>query len=180
MTTHPFKFLPRAVLSFLIRFIVLIVYLVWITPYFAHTKLLSSVRLVVGPELMRLRFHGNRFVGKAEDTHLCYHVNNLCLNCYHRLSINRPTKRGKENSPSDGHGQCEKKMDDHLLACQSLLKESHIVICIAKERTSFLKINDFNDISFFGTSDCHHCCASVSGNANSMLAKSLLGVVKDD
>jgi hypothetical protein len=34
-----------------------------------------------------------------------------------RLSINRPTKRGKENSPSDGHCQCEKEMDDHLLAC---------------------------------------------------------------
>jgi hypothetical protein len=35
-----------------------------------------------------------------------------------RLSINRPTKRGKEKSPSDGHCQCEKKRDDHLLACQ--------------------------------------------------------------
>jgi hypothetical protein len=36
----------------------------------------------------------------------------------HRLSINRPTKRGKENSRSDGHCQCEKEMEDHLLACQ--------------------------------------------------------------
>jgi hypothetical protein len=33
----------------------------------------------------------------------------------HRLSINRPTKRGKENSRSDGH---KKEMEDYLLACQ--------------------------------------------------------------
>jgi hypothetical protein len=26
----------------------------------------------------------------------------------HRFSINRPTKCGKEKSPSDGHCQCEK------------------------------------------------------------------------
>jgi hypothetical protein len=32
----------------------------------------------------------------------------------------------------------------------------------AKERVSFLKINDINDISFFGMSDCHHCCSIVS------------------
>jgi hypothetical protein len=38
----------------------------------------------------------------------------------HRLSINRPTKRGKEKSPSDGHCQCEKEMDDHLLSCQQI------------------------------------------------------------
>jgi hypothetical protein len=30
-------------------------------------------------------------------------------------SINRPTKRGKEKSPSDEHYQCEKEMEDHLL-----------------------------------------------------------------
>jgi hypothetical protein len=35
----------------------------------------------------------------------------------HRLSINRPTKRGKEKSPSNGHCQCEKEMEEHLLAC---------------------------------------------------------------
>jgi hypothetical protein len=33
------------------------------------------------------------------------------------LSINSPTKRGKEKSPSGGHCQCQKGMDDHLLAC---------------------------------------------------------------
>jgi hypothetical protein len=37
-----------------------------------------------------------------------------------------------------------------------LLKESHIVTRFAKERASFLKIND---ISFFGTPNCHHCCS---------------------
>jgi hypothetical protein len=36
----------------------------------------------------------------------------------HTLSINRPTKRGKEKSSSDKHCQCEKEVDDHLLACQ--------------------------------------------------------------
>jgi hypothetical protein len=33
----------------------------------------------------------------------------------HRLSIDR--KCGKENSSSDGHCQCQKEMDYHLLAC---------------------------------------------------------------
>jgi hypothetical protein len=56
-----------------------------------------------------------------------------------RLSINRPTKRGKEKS-SDGHCQCEKEMDDHLLTCHQFMKESHIVTRLAKER-ALLKIN---------------------------------------
>jgi hypothetical protein len=44
----------------------------------------------------------------------------------HRLSTNRPTKRGKEKSPSDGRCQCEKEMDDHFLAFQQILeKEPH-------------------------------------------------------
>jgi hypothetical protein len=38
------------------------------------------------------------------------------------------------------------------------LKESHEVTSIAKERV-LLKINDINDISIFGTPDCHHCCS---------------------
>jgi hypothetical protein len=40
----------------------------------------------------------------------------------HRLGINRPIKRGKEKFPSDGHCQCEKEMNDHLLACQQILE----------------------------------------------------------
>jgi hypothetical protein len=39
------------------------------------------------------------------------------------------------------------------------LKKSHIVTCIALERALFLKIKDFNDISFCGTPNCHHCCS---------------------
>jgi hypothetical protein len=45
------------------------------------------------------------------------------------------------------------------------LKESHIMnrftrtIIRAIKGLSFLKINDINDVSFFGTSDCHHCCS---------------------
>jgi hypothetical protein len=90
------------------------------------------------------------------------------MNKIHRLSINRPTKREKEKSPSDGHCQCKKEMDDHLLAFVLFLKESYIVTRFVKKRASFLKINYIN-ISFFGTSDCHHCYYSVSGNANSMI-----------
>jgi hypothetical protein len=41
----------------------------------------------------------------------------------HRLSINRPTKREKDKFPSDGHCQCEKQMDNHLLAYQQILKK---------------------------------------------------------
>jgi hypothetical protein len=38
----------------------------------------------------------------------------------------RPTKRGTEKSPSDGHCQCEKEMDDHLLSCRQILeREPH-------------------------------------------------------
>jgi hypothetical protein len=65
--------------------------------------------------------------------------------------------RGKEKSPSDGHCQCEK--DGRPFPGVSIIFESVPVIRIAKERAAFLKINDFNDISFFGTSECYHCCS---------------------
>jgi hypothetical protein len=60
---------------------------------------------------------------------------------------------------SNGHCQCQKQMDDHLLACQQFSTESHIVTRVAIERASFLNIDDINDISFFGTSDCYLCCS---------------------
>jgi hypothetical protein len=50
-------------------------------------------------------------------------------------------------------------MDDHLLTCQQILKKSYIVTRFAKELVLFLKINDINEISFFGMSDCHLCCS---------------------
>jgi hypothetical protein len=37
-------------------------------------------------------------------------------------------------------------MDDHLLACQQMFEKEPQVTRLAKERVSFLKINDFNDI----------------------------------
>jgi hypothetical protein len=53
-------------------------------------------------------------------------VNRTCVCKYHRLSINRPTKRGKEKSPSDGHCQCKEEMDNNLLVCQQILeREPH-------------------------------------------------------
>jgi hypothetical protein len=44
------------------------------------------------------------------------------------LSINRPTKRRKEKSPSDGRCQCEKELEDHLLECQLLLMSEHHIL----------------------------------------------------
>jgi hypothetical protein len=55
---------------------------------------------------------------KVSDIWLC-NSKSKSDRCDHRLSINRPTKREKEKSPSDG--QCEKEVDDHLLACQHIL-----------------------------------------------------------
>jgi hypothetical protein len=78
--------------------------------------------------------------------------------CNYRLSINRPTKRGKEKYLSDGHCQCGKEMEDHLLSCEQIFEKSHIVTRASKELVSILKINNINDISFCGTSDCH-CCS---------------------
>jgi hypothetical protein len=78
----------------------------------------------------------------------------------HRLGINRSTKRGKENSPSEGH--CQKPKRDGRLFYGKFLKESHIVTRLAKERAPFLNIND---ISFFGTPDCHRFC-SIAGMLN--------------
>jgi hypothetical protein len=40
-------------------------------------------------------------------------------------------------------------MDDHLLARQQFVTESHIVTRLANERASFLNMNDINDIAFF-------------------------------
>jgi hypothetical protein len=50
-------------------------------------------------------------------------------------------------------------MDDHLLACPQIFEKVPHIDTLAKERTAFLKFNDINDISFFGTPDCHHCCS---------------------
>jgi hypothetical protein len=83
----------------------------------------------------------------------CFNTSTLNKGRIHGISINRPTKRGKEKSPFDGHCQCEKEMGDHLLACQSFLKRNHEVTSLAHEQASLLKNKDINVISFFGTSD---------------------------
>jgi hypothetical protein len=114
--------------------------------------LFETITLVCNPIVVKLSINRFLVISMYTQQHACY-----CKGYSHRVSINRPTKRRKEKLPSDGHCQCEKKMDDHLLACQQILeKESHIVTRLAKERTSFLNINDN---SFFGTPDCHHCCS---------------------
>jgi hypothetical protein len=59
---------------------------------------------------------------------------------HYRLSINRPTKRGKEKSPFDGYRQCKKEMDDHLLACQQIFEKVPNCDMLTKERASFLNI----------------------------------------
>jgi hypothetical protein len=38
-------------------------------------------------------------------------------------------------------------------------KKCHIVTYLPIEKASFLKINDINEISFFGTPDYHHFCS---------------------
>jgi hypothetical protein len=50
---------------------------------------------------------------ESGEAHVPYCTND-CL--YHRLSINRPTKREREKSPSDGHCQYKTEMDEHLVA----------------------------------------------------------------
>jgi hypothetical protein len=75
------------------------------------------------------------------------------------VPITRPRKGGKEKYVPDGHCQCQNEMNDHLLACQQFLIESHIVAHLANERASLLNMNNINDISFFGTSDLYHCCS---------------------
>jgi hypothetical protein len=66
----------------------------------------------------------------------------------HRLSINLLTKRGKEKSPFNGHFQCKKEIEDHLLTRQQFLKRSHELTRYAYEQTSSKKISEINDISF--------------------------------
>jgi hypothetical protein len=41
-----------------------------------------------------------------------------------------------------------KKIDDHILARQLFLTESHIVTRLAYEEASYLNMNDINDIQF--------------------------------
>jgi hypothetical protein len=45
------------------------------------------------------------------------------ISYFHRPSIKRLTKRGKENSPSDRYCQCKKEMDDHLPAYQKFFEK---------------------------------------------------------
>jgi hypothetical protein len=51
-------------------------------------------------------------LGKKERSHLSLSSMDV-IRLKHRLSINRPTKRLKENSRSDGHCQCEKEVEDY-------------------------------------------------------------------
>jgi hypothetical protein len=53
----------------------------------------------------------------------------------------------------------QKRDDDHLLACQQIFEKVPRNDTLAKERASFLKVNDINDISFLGTPNCHNCCS---------------------
>jgi hypothetical protein len=87
----------------------------------------------------------------------------------HRLTINRLTKRGKEKSPSIGHCQCEKDMEDCLLACQQFLKESRSDTHSLLMSGPHFCIYDINIISCFGTRLLSLLFYSVSGNANSMV-----------
>jgi hypothetical protein len=86
----------------------------------------------------------------------------LIVTFNHRLSINRPSV-GKRSLHLMDTVNAKKRWTTIYWRVNKFLKESHIVTRFAKELVSFLKLNDINDISFFGTSDCHHCCSSVVG-----------------
>jgi hypothetical protein len=99
-----------------------------------------------------------------------YIDSNKNIHClWFEYGLNRPpTKRGKEKFQSNGHCQCQKEMDYHLLACQQFLTESHIVTHLANERRSFLNMNDINDIFLAIFLLPSLLFYSVSVNANSM------------
>jgi hypothetical protein len=52
--------------------------------------------------------------------------------------------------------KAEKRWTTIYCRVKKFLKESHLVTRFAKERALFLKLND---IPFFGTPDCQHCCS---------------------
>jgi hypothetical protein len=51
-------------------------------------------------------------------------------------------------SPSDGHCQCEKEMDEHLLVSQQILEREPHSVTRAKERASFFKLMTFMTFNF--------------------------------
>jgi hypothetical protein len=55
--------------------------------------------------------------------------------------------------------EVRKRDGRQFISVNKFLKESHVVTSLAKERASFLKTNDSNNISLFGTPDSHHCCS---------------------
>jgi hypothetical protein len=65
----------------------------------------------------------SKWASAAPNSGYCFNDHDLHT-FFHRLSSNRPTKCGKEKYPFDGHCQCEKEMDDHLLASQQIFKMS--------------------------------------------------------
>jgi hypothetical protein len=50
-------------------------------------------------------------------------------------------------------------MEDYLLVGQQIFEREPRMTHLAKERASFLQINNIIDILFFGTPDCHHFCS---------------------
>jgi hypothetical protein len=46
-------------------------------------------------------------------------------------------KRGKENSRSDGDCQCEKEMEQHLLACQLIFEIEPLIPALVKNKHHF-------------------------------------------
>jgi hypothetical protein len=112
-------------------------------------------------QLVPINLHWARVVGYDPFSLYVIHKEDLCASSVELIMMMTyiilllSNNKGKEKSPSDEHCQCKKEMDDHWHV-NKFLKESHIVTRLAKERESFLKINDN---SFFGMPDCLHCCS---------------------
>jgi hypothetical protein len=52
-------------------------------------------------------------------------------------TITYETNKAREREVSDGHCLFQKGIDDHLLACQTFLTDSHIVTRLTNERALF-------------------------------------------
>jgi hypothetical protein len=73
-----------------------------------NSVLLLEVYKLIGVIEVAIKWHSN--VSELLKLYLAGRVGGWPT---HRLSINGLTKRGKEKSPSDGHCQYKKEMDDH-------------------------------------------------------------------
>jgi hypothetical protein len=99
MSIHPFS---KIRLALEIAFVLFIIFTYTILPLHYSE---NHVSLVSTSYILSISLEG---INIADITRFYFN---------HRLSIIRPTKRGKQKSPSNGQCLCQKEVDDYLLAC---------------------------------------------------------------